>query len=107
MTDRRADSEESAGRSATVRTELDDAEILAASVRPDNTSEIDTRVETDDSGVDGDAEDAGTVVTTVERETTGGLRTTVDDYVVNLAVAQRVVQAGKRFTADEDTTTQS
>ena len=77
-------------RTATVRTELDDAAILAASVRPDNTPEIDTRVE------GGDGESPGVVVTTVERETTGGLRTTVDDYVVNLAVAQEVVQIAKR-----------
>jgi hypothetical protein len=95
----RAD-DESAGRSATVRTELDDADIVAASVRPDNTPEIDTRVERDADGV-------GTVVTTVERETTGGLRTTVDDYVVNLAVARQVAQAGNRFADQQSDTTQS
>ncbi|USZ68812.1 KEOPS complex Pcc1-like subunit [Halorussus salilacus] len=83
-------------RTATIRTEHDDAEIVAASVRPDNTPQIDTRVERE-SGVE-------RVVTTVERETTGGLRTTVDDYVVNLAVAQEVVQTAKRHA---DTTTQS
>ena len=77
-----------ATRTATIRTELDDAEIVAASVRPDNTDEIDTVVS------------RSTVVTTVERETTGGLRTTVDDYVVNLAVAQKVVQAAKRHADD-------
>ena len=71
-------------RSATIRTDVDEAEILAASVRPDNTPQIDTRVED------------GAVVTAIERETTGGLRTTVDDYVVNLSVAQEVVQAAKR-----------
>jgi len=80
----RAD-DESASRSATIRTELDAADIVAASVRPDNTPEIDTRVED------------GAVITAIERETTGGLRTTVDDYVVNLAVARQVVQAGNRF----------
>ncbi|WP_135807279.1 KEOPS complex subunit Pcc1 [Halorussus marinus] len=84
-------------RTATIRTELDDAETIAAAVRPDNTSEIDTRVDE----TSGDAD--GVVVTTVERETTGGLRTTVDDYVVNLAVAKRVVQAAKRHA---DATTQ-
>lgn len=65
-------------RRATVRTTHDDAataERLAAAVAPDNTEEMDTAVE-----------DA-TVVTTVERETTGGLQSTVDDYVVNLRVA--------------------
>jgi hypothetical protein len=30
-------------------------------------------------------------VTTVERETTGGLRATTDDYVSNLAVATRII----------------
>jgi tRNA threonylcarbamoyladenosine modification (KEOPS) complex Pcc1 subunit len=74
-------------RTATVRTELDDAAILAASVRPDNTPEIDTRVED------------GAVITEIRRETTGSLRTTVDDYVVNLAVAQEVVQAAIRHTS--------
>ncbi|MFC7080613.1 KEOPS complex subunit Pcc1 [Halorussus caseinilyticus] len=95
MTGTQSEPNESAGRSATIRSELDDAAILAASVRPDNTPEIDTRVERDGEGVE-------TVVTTVERETTGGLRTTVDDYVVNLTVAQKVVQAGKRH-ANADT----
>lgn len=84
-------------RTATIRTELDDAEIVAASVRPDNTPQIDTRVE---DGGDDRSDGVGTVVTTVERETTGGLRTTVDDYVVNLAVAQEVVQAAKRHADD-------
>jgi hypothetical protein len=83
-------------RTATTRTELDEAETIAAAVRPDNTPEIDTRVE---GGGDG-ADEVGVVVTTVERETTGGLRTTVDDYVVNLAVAQRVVQAAQRHADD-------
>lgn len=96
----RAD-DESAGRSATIRTELDDADIVAASVRPDNTPEIDTRVERG-SGDGGD--DA--IVTAVERETTGGLRTTVDDYVVNLAVARQVAQAGNRFADQQSDTTQ-
>ncbi|WP_128478103.1 KEOPS complex subunit Pcc1 [Halorussus pelagicus] len=95
----RSDSEQSAGRSATIRSRVENAEILAASVRPDNTTEIDTRVERDDG--------VASVVTTAERETTGGLRSTIDDYVVNLAVAQEVVQIANRFTADADNTTQS
>ena len=103
MTGRQSGSDESpgrpgdepAGRSATIRTELDDAAVLAASVRPDNTPEIETRA------------DDGVVETSVERGTTGGLRTTVDDYVVNLAVAQDVVQAAKRFEADQTDNTQS
>ena len=92
-------------RTATIRTELDDAEIVAASVRPDNTPQIDTRVERGgddrtDATTDGRPDAVGTVVTTVERDTTGGLRTTVDDYVVNLAVAREVVQAAKRHADD-------
>jgi hypothetical protein len=54
------------------------AEHVAAALRPDNTDEMDTRVEDD------------AVVTTVERETTSGLQSTVDDYVVNLRVAAQL-----------------
>jgi len=61
---------------AVVRTVLPDAERVAAAVSPDNTPELATRVED------------GAVVTTIERETTGGLRATLDDYLVNLAVAR-------------------
>jgi hypothetical protein len=63
-------------RHATVRTSLADAERVAAAVRPDNTAEMTTRAE------------GGTVVTTIERETTGGLRATLDDYLANLGVAE-------------------
>ena len=55
-----------------------DAERVAAAVRPDNTAEMTTRVE-------GDA-----VVTTIERDSTSGLQSTVDDYVVNLRVAAQL-----------------
>ena len=65
-------------RTATVRTTHDDAELVAAALRPDNTTEMSTRV-------DGDA-----VVTEIERDSTGGLRTTTDDYLANLTVAQRM-----------------
>jgi tRNA threonylcarbamoyladenosine modification (KEOPS) complex Pcc1 subunit len=86
--------ERDASRSATIRTDAEDAEILASSVRPDNTSEIETQVDDD------------RIITTIERETTGGLRTTIDDYVVNLAVAREVVQTANRHAdanADTDT----
>jgi hypothetical protein len=65
-------------RRATIRTTHADAATarrVAASVGPDNTASIDTRV-------DGDR-----VVTTIARETAGGLQSTVDDYVVNVTVA--------------------
>ena len=65
-------------RRATVRTTHDHPGVVAAALRPDNTAEMSTRV------------DGRTVVTTIERDSTGGLRTTVDDYVTNLQVAQRV-----------------
>ncbi|GGN96805.1 KEOPS complex subunit Pcc1 [Haloarcula pellucida] len=51
---------------------------VAAALRPDNTDEMTTRVEDD------------AVVTTVERDSTGGLQSTVDDYVVNLRVAAQL-----------------
>jgi hypothetical protein len=73
--------------SATIRTSHDRPELIAAALAPDNTDEMSTRV----------ASDGSTVVTTIERGTTGGLRTTADDYVANLTVAQRIT----------DTTTQS
>ena len=54
------------------------AAAVAAALEPDNTEEMTTRVE-------GDA-----VVTEIERETTGGLQATADDYVVNLEVAAQL-----------------
>ena len=65
-------------RRAEIRTTHDSPERVARAVRPDNTDEMTTRVE-------GDA-----VVTTVERDSTGGLQATVDDYVVNLRVAAQL-----------------
>ena len=66
---------------ATIRTRHDSPEIIATAITPDNTPEMDTRIE-DDS-----------VVTTIERTTTGGLQSTVDDYVVNLSVADKILDA--------------
>lgn len=75
-------------RRATIRTESATPKLLADAVRPDNTPEMDTRVEDD------------AVVTTIERPSTSGLQSTVDDYVVNLTVATEVVQR----TTNEDNT---
>jgi len=61
-----------------VRTGHDDRETaaaVAAAIEPDNTDEMTTRV------------DGETIETTIDRETTGGLHSTADDYVVNLDVA--------------------
>ncbi len=77
-------------RRATIRTEHDDPELVASAIAPDNTAEMAT-------DVDGDV-----VVTRIERETTGGLHSTVDDYVVNLDVATTVAQhARTQIDADE------
>ena len=64
-------------RRAEIRTAVARPEAVAAALSPDNTPEMRTRVED------------GAVVTTIERETTGGLQSTVDDYLVNLDVAVR------------------
>ncbi len=68
-------------RRATVRTSHEDPELVARALRPDNTDEMETVV------------DDGTVVTRIERETTGGLHSNIDDYVVNLEVATDVADA--------------
>lgn len=63
---------------ATIRTETTDetrANVIARALKPDNTDEMMTTA------------DENTIETTIERPTTGGLRTTVDDYVTNLTVA--------------------
>lgn len=85
-------------RRATITTRHDDARLVAAALEPDNTPEMQTRV----SGE--------TVVTTIERETTGGLQSTVDDYVVNLSVADRTMALGSDERTDDqphDTTTET
>ena len=64
---------------ACIRTTHDDPERVAAALAPDNTDEMETRV------------DGSTVVTTIERETTGGLTRTADDYISNLTVARQIL----------------
>ncbi|RQG90135.1 KEOPS complex Pcc1-like subunit [Natrarchaeobius halalkaliphilus] len=84
-------------RRATIRTRNDDPELVARALRPDNTDEMETDVE--HSGATGRSESgterAGRVVTRIERESTAGLQSTVDDYVVNLAVAIDVAHGGR------------
>ncbi|RJT03875.1 KEOPS complex subunit Pcc1 [Halococcus sp. IIIV-5B] len=77
---------------ARVRTRSVAPETVAAALVPDNTPEMHT-------GVDGEV-----VATTLERETVGGLRATLDDYTVNLSVAERVVQAAQDGTNDTNQT---
>ena len=71
---------------AVLRTSHERAAVVAAALRPDNTSEMETTVEST-------AEQGATVVTRIDRESASGLRATVDDYVVNLQVASRVIDA--------------
>ncbi|WP_336022341.1 KEOPS complex subunit Pcc1 [Halobellus salinisoli] len=70
---------ECGSRTARLRTTHADAETVAAALRPDNTDSMRMRVEGD------------TLLTRIERETTGGLQSTVDDTVVNLTVADAIV----------------
>ncbi len=79
-------------RTATVRTRHDDPALVRDALAPDNTDSMEARV-------DGDA-----VVCAIERGTTGGLQSTVDDYLVNLGVADRLVDRGRnhrRAVADD------
>ena len=73
----------SADRRVTVRTTHEESDLVAGALAPDNTDSLDVRV------------DADTIVCTIERSTTGGLRSTTDDYVVNLRVADRVIASGR------------
>ncbi|AXG07564.1 hypothetical protein DU500_14630 [Haloplanus rubicundus] len=68
---------------ACIETTHDDAATVAAALRPDDTPSMSTVV-TDDG-----------VRTTVERDTVGGLQSTVDDYVVNLTVAETVARTAR------------
>ncbi|TKX73998.1 hypothetical protein EXE46_11240 [Halorubrum sp. GN11_10-6_MGM] len=72
-----------ADRTATVRTEHADAATVAAALGPDETDSMRTRV-------DGDV-----VACTVSRPTAGGLQSTLDDHLVNLRVADRVVERAR------------
>jgi hypothetical protein len=67
------------------------ARTVAAAVRPDNAPSMRTRV---GGGGDGDGD---AVVTTIERATTGGLAATVDDYIRNVIVADRVASTARRL----------
>jgi hypothetical protein len=83
-TEASAGTDDGARRTATVETSHTDAataETVAAAVRPDNTADVET------------VADGATVRTRITRETTGGLQSSVDDYVVNLSVADAVIEA--------------
>ena len=80
---------------ARVRTRSTAPETVAAALVPDNTPEMDTTV------------DGCVVETTLERETVGGLRATLDDYAVNLSVAERIATAAQDGTNDDTNQTHS
>lgn len=65
---------------ATITTEHDEPAIVAAAIDPDNTPEVRTRVAD------------GAVVTTVERDSIGGLRSTIVDYLRAVSVADETVR---------------
>jgi len=71
-------------RRATIRTTHESPGVVAAAVRPDHTGSVATAVRD------------GRIETRIERPTTGGLRATVDDYVVNLRVAEATLAAARR-----------
>jgi hypothetical protein len=78
MTREKASDRTRHARITTSHADSQTARIIANAIAPDNTSEMDTRV------------DGEQVVTTITRETTGGLQSNVDDYVVNLQVAAQL-----------------
>jgi hypothetical protein len=75
---------------ATITTAHGDAATIAAALGPDNTDEMATTVED------------GHVVTRIERETTAGVQSTADDYLVNLQVATAVAAAGQTHIHDNE-----
>lgn len=77
-------------RRATIRTTHHAADLVAGALAPDDT-------ESTAVTADGD-----TVVCRIERPTTGGLRSTVDDYVVNLRVATRIVERASEHAGTSD-----
>ncbi len=69
---------------ATITSTVADPETIAAAIAPDNTDDVETTV-TD-----------GQVVTTMCRDRTASLEATVDDYVLNLAVATDVARIARQ-----------
>ncbi|AOW80422.1 hypothetical protein HTSR_1244 [Halodesulfurarchaeum formicicum] len=76
-------------RHATIRSTVPDPETIAEAIAPDNTDQIETAV------------DENEVQTTIERETTAGLRSTADDYAMNLSVAIEVAATANRHDTNE------
>lgn len=85
-----SDPSESPTRRAVITTTHADADVVAASLTPDNTESMTTTVR------------ESTVKTTVERDRTGGLQSSVDDYVVNLTVADAVCETARDTTPNHE-----
>lgn len=84
---------ELAPRRATVRSDVPDADAVAAAIAPDNTDDIETRIRN------------GAVVTDIERPTTSSLEATLDDYVVALGVASEVAGIAAEHAGDRGVAT--
>ncbi len=79
-------------RRARLESHVTAPETVAAALRPDDTAEIETRIED------------GCVVSVIERETTSGLQATVDDYVVNLGIAIDVLNCSNTHANESNNT---
>ncbi|MFB6112201.1 MAG: KEOPS complex subunit Pcc1 [Halobacteriaceae archaeon] len=73
---------------ATVCTQVAQPESVMRAVQPDNTAEMQTRLEGD------------VVRMTVSRSSIGGLRSTLTDYIANLQVAATVARAARDARSD-------
>lgn len=81
-------------RRARIETDHGDRETaaaIAAALAPDNTAAIQSEL------------DGSRLVTTIERDNTGGLQSTVDDYVVNLQVAAQLTTTDGEASIDNTT----
>jgi hypothetical protein len=87
-----ADSARRHARIETTHGDSETAERVARALAPDNTTAMTTRV------------DGPRVVTTITRPSTGGLESTVEDYIVGLQVsAQLATQDREPSTDNTDT----
>jgi hypothetical protein len=95
MTDDRETAESSDRRRARIETAHGDsetAERVARALTPDNTAEMTTRVE------------GQRVVTTIARPSTGGLHSTVEDYIVGLQVSAQLATQDRDPSTDDTNT---
>jgi hypothetical protein len=79
-------------RIETAHGDSETAERIARALAPDNTAEITTRVE------------GSHVVTTIARPSTGGLHSTVEDYIVGLQVSAQLATRDRAPSTDDTNT---